>query len=317
MTSTAAALKLKTSRKTTRPIPLGVGLLIIGSLAPLFGAASETAPAAEVRLGDGLVAVTARGVAAQAVLDELAATGELRLIQDQAVDSIVDLETGPAPLARIIDALLPGRSYQLHDTAGAGNAGAPGPPRYTLWIFPEHESRAPAQTVSLEAVLLFGDSREKADAVRQLRALGGDDATRALCIALADPDTTIRDSALEALARIGTDASLAAIASLQGHGDPQLRSKAADALSRSRSESALSYLELGLADPDPNVRIAIVDALAALPHARSETLIRRALQDPHVLVREHAADALEELMAALAYRDYREASTTQSPGSLR
>lgn len=308
---------MKTSRKTNRPVPLGAGLLIIGGFAPLFGAASQTTPPLAVTLGDGLVAVSARGVAAQAVLDEIAATGELRLIQDQAVDSIVDLETGPAPLARIVHELLPGRSYQLLEADADENDGEAGLPRYTLWIFPANDTLAPAQTVSLEAVLLFGDWREKADAVRQLRMLGSVEAVETLCIALADPDANVRDPAFEALAGIGTDASLAAIASLQGHRDPQLRIKVADALSRTHSESALRYLELALRDPDPNVRVAAVDALAAVPHARSGALLRRALEDSNVLVREHAADALEDLGAALAYRDYREAGTTHTRGDLR
>lgn len=314
MSSTVAGSKLSRKAKN-RPFPLGVGLLVAGGLAPLFVATSTPASELEITVGDGHVAVTARGVTAQAVLDEIAAAGDLRLIQDQAVDSIVDLDTGPVHLGRIVAELLPGRSYQLHDAAGTEAAGGTGPPRYTLWIFPDNATLASSQTVSLEAMLLFGDRREKADAVRKLRGLRGDDAVQALCIALADPDTTVRDAALEALARIGTDASLAAIASLQGQPDPQLRVRAADALSRTRSESALRYLELGLQDPDPNVRIAVVDGLAAVPHARSKALIRRALEDPHVLVREHATDALEDLAATLAYRDYRDARSGQSRGT--
>ncbi len=285
------------------PIPLRVGLLILGSLALPFAAADGRSGKLSVLVDDDLITLNAHNVALQDVLEEIALQSNLRIVQHVALDRLITLIVERQPLPDAVGEILKNESYQLfqrisndHDV-GAGN-----PVPSTLWVFSEGSSLAPAATIFLEEVLYHGKLREKKEAIRELRRLGTADAVHTLSLALSDEDSRVRDAAFAALARIGDDEALAAIASASADSDPWVRSEAANALSSSDAEYAAHYLNLALKDPDPRVRMAVIEAFADNPSEQAVAALSLALRDEDPEVRMHAADALDEIGDEFAFQ---------------
>lgn len=279
--------------------PLWAGLLVLGGLVhPSWGMADGLS----IHLDADTYTIDAEQVPLQLLIDELAATAGLRLVQHVSLDQHVTIEAEYASLRDALSGLLGNHSYQLFQ-AQAGNDGdaAMQPAPGTLWIFSEGESRTPASTMFFEAVLYFGTLAEKKEAVRELKRMATDGAVQSLSLALHDAEPRVRDAALEALSAIGSDDALAAIASATLDADPWTRNEAVNALSSGDAESAIQYLQLAMADPDPRVRASVVDAMADIPSEHAATAISRALKDPDQRVRERALDALDEVQATIAF----------------
>ncbi len=288
------AVKKANSRNNV--FPLWAGLLIAGSLAPLFAGANERTDELLVRVDDGLVSVTARNVPIRAVLQEIATQCDLRFVQHVALDRVVTLIIDRQPLPDVLDQILSEESYQLFQ------AGVGGPIPGALWIFSEGPSSAPATTIFFEVVLFHGNLREKKEAIRELRRLGTPDAVQTLSLALTDEDSRVRDAAFEALSKVGGEEALAAIASASLDSDPWVRSEAANALSSANTESAVAYLQLAFQDPDPRVRMSVIEALSDIPSEQAIAALSLALQDEDAFVRMHAVEAMEEIGGEIEFQ---------------
>ncbi len=294
--------------------PLWAGLLILGSLAPLFALANERAGELSVQVDKGLVSVTAQDVPIQDVLNEIAAQSDLRVIQHVALDRVITLNLDRQSLPDALDEILTNDSYQLYqEPAGENEAESDNPVPGTLWLFSEGSSLAPAATVFFEAVILQGSYREKKEAIRELRRLGTPDAVNTLSLALSDEDSRVRDAAFEALSKIDSDEAVAAAASASADADPWVRSEAALALSSNNSESAVQYLKIAFNDPDPRVRMTVIEALGDIPSEQAVATLRLALQDEDQNVRMHAVDALEEIGGEIAFQALMQARMDQDP----
>ena len=283
--------------------PLWAGLLLISGLAPICGAAAEHAAALLVRVDEERVSVTARDVRLADIVREIAAKCDLRLVEHVALDRQVSIEIDSQPLPDALDDILDGESYQLYsavakDDATAADERIPG----VLWIFSKGSALAPAATLYLEAVILEGDSREKRQAIRELRRDGTPDAVRALSLALGDESAGIRDAALEALAAIGGDEAVAAIASAAVDEDERVRADATFALAMADGASSIEYLNMALHDDNPMVRSAAIDALGDVGDDRAIVALRQALQDPDRTVRERAVEVINEINDDAAFR---------------
>lgn len=294
--------------------PLWAGLLILGSLAPPFAAASEHTDELSVRVHDGLVSLTARNTSVQDVIEEIAIQAGLRIVQHAALDGTVNLHFRGRPLPDVLGEILSNDSYQLFQRITSGDEDEnTNPVPGTLWIFSEGSSLAPAATIFFEAVLIHGNYREKKEAIRDLQRLSTRDAVQTLSLALGDEDSRVRNAALEALAKIGSDEALAAIASASIDADPWVRSEAALAFSSSDAESAAQYLNLAMADPDPRVRMAVIDAFGDIPSDQAIAALSLALRDEDPKVRMHAADALEEMGDEIAFQAVMQARKDEIP----
>ncbi len=300
-------MKTTTTSYRTTVFPLWAGLLILGSLAPLFAGAGERTDELLVRVDDGLVSVTARNVPIQDVLQEIATQCDLRFVQHVALDRVITLITDRQPLPDVLDEILSEESYQLFQ-AGVGDP-IPG----ALWIFSEGPSNAPATTIFFEVVLFHGNLREKKEAIRELRRLGTPDAVQTLSLALTDEDSRVRDAAFEALSKVGGEEALVAIASASLDSDPWVRSKAANALSSSDTASAVQYLNLAFNDPDPRVRMTVVEALTDIPGEQAVAALSLALRDEDPAVRMHAVDALELIGGEIAFQALMQAQSDEDP----
>ena len=294
--------------------PLWAGLLIVGSLAPLFAGANDGTDKLSVRVDDGLVSLSANNVSVQDVIDEIAIQSDLRVVQHVALDRVITLNLGRQPLPEVLDEILKNDSYQLYQgVSNEEEAEANNPVPATLWIFSEGSSLAPAATVFFEAVIIHGSIREKKEAIRELRRLGTPDAANTLSLALSDPDSRVRDAAFSALAKIDGEEALAAIASASADTDPWVRSEAANALSSANSESAVEYLNLAFNDPDPRVRMTVVEALTDIPTEQAVAALSLALRDEDSAVRMHAVDALEEIGGEIAFQTLMQAQSDENP----
>jgi len=299
-------MKMKTKKNSNNQsylIPLGAGLLILGSLAPLFAGANERSGELSVQFDDGLVSLNAHNVAVQDVIQEIANQGNLRIVQHVALDRIITLAIDRQPLPEVLSAILRNDSYQLYQgVLNEDEIESLNPVPSTLWIFSKGTSLAPAATVFLEEVLYHGNYREKKEAIRELRRLGTSDAVHTLSFALSDEDPRVRNAAFEALSRIGGDEALAVIASASVDSDPWVRSLAANALSSGDAESAVQYLNLAFEDPDPKVRMAVIEAFADNPSEQAVAALSLALRDENPEVRMHAVDALDEIADEFAFQ---------------
>ena len=303
--------KRKTNSRNTM-FPLWAGLLILGSLAPLFAGANERTDVLSVQVDGGLVSVTARNIPVQNLLQEIATQTDLRVVQHVALDRVITLNLDRQPLPDVLDEILKNDSYQLYQaTSGEDEASNPVPG--TLWIFSEGSSLAPAATVFFEAVILYGSFPEKKEAIRELRRLGTPDAANTLSLALSDKDSRVRDAAFSALSKIDGEEALAAIASASADSDPLVRSEAANALSYANAESAVAYLNLAFNDPDPRVRMTVVEAFTDIPSEQAVAALSLALQDEDPAVRMHAVDALEEIGGEIAYQSLMRARSDEDP----
>ncbi len=164
------------------------------------------------------------------------------------------------------------------------------------------ELRVPAEIAYFEAVLLQGGFASKKTAIRELRHIGTEDATKALSLALGDGDSRIRRVALEALASIQGDAATAAIGSLYADRDPRVRADATLSLAMTGGASAVEYLRLAIHDPDPLVRRAAVNSLGDIGDDYSVTVIQEALEDPDEEVRQRAVEVIDEINDDAAFR---------------
>jgi HEAT repeat protein len=86
---------------------------------------------------------------------------------------------------------------------------------------------------------------------------------------LADPEGSVRTSAIEALGRIGSVAAVDRIAILAREGDVDVRKAALLALGRLPGDVPLEALTIHLGDPRPEVRQAAIEGLAERGDARS------------------------------------------------
>ena len=292
--------------------PLWAGLLILGSLAPLFAGANDRTGELSVRVDDGLISLSAHNVSVQDVIDEIATQSDLRLVQHVALDRVITLNLDRQPLPEVFDEILKNDSYQLYQATSVGDE-ASNPVPGTLWIFSEGSSLAPAATVFLEAVILHGSFLEKKEAIRELRRLGTPDAANTLSLALSDKDSRVRDAAFAALSKINGEEALAAIASASVDSDPWVRSKAANALSSSDTESAVQYLSLAFNDPDPRVRMTVVEAFTDIPSEQAVVALSLALRDEDPGVRMHAVDALELIGGEIAFQALMQAQLDENP----
>jgi len=307
-------VRKKNSRNNV--FPLWAGLLIVGSLAPLFAGAEDRAGDLSVRVDAGLVSLSAYNVSVQDVIDEIATQSDLRVVRHVTLDRVVTLNLDRQPLPDALDEILKNDSYQLYQ--GVSNedeaeAEAVNPVPGTLWIFSEGSSLAPAATVFFEAVILHGSFQEKKEAIRELRRLGTPDAANTLSLALSDPDSRVRDAAFSALAKFDGEEALAAIASASADSDPWVRSEAANALSSADSESAVEYLNLAFNDPDPRVRMTVVEAFTDIPSEQAVAALSLALRDEDPAVRMHAVDALEEIGGEIAFQTLMRAQADEDP----
>lgn len=279
-----------TSPALLRSRPLQLRLLLAGSL--FFFLASVLR--AEEADCDNLT-INAVNVPVQQVLDELAETCNLRLMQQAVISRPVNIDIEGKNLAGVLDEVLEtSDSYLLFlppaEYLDSQGQGVPG----TLWVFAAGNGKHYAMDF-LETVLLRGNVGEKKQAIRQLRLDGTVPAVHALSFALGDEDERIRNAASEALAAIGSDEALAAIGSMAHIGSPLDRAAAAQAIAASGNSSAEAYLDQALADDDLRVRMAATDALAGLDNEAGRHRLRAALEDPDPAVREQAAELLENL----------------------
>jgi hypothetical protein len=271
------------------------GLLLLGSLVPLFAFANELSGNLQLRFEGDLLTIHASNVPVREVLQEVAAATDLRIVQHAPLAGIVSLRLERVSLAIALDRILARDSYQLYQ-------GVPDSPiPRVLWIFSAGAEVASAADIFFEAVILYGSLAEKREAIRELQRLGTPEAVEALSLGIGDDDPRVRAAALAALSRIGSDAALAAVASATADADPWVRGQAVDALSVGDSESALKYLNLAFTDPDPNVRLAVIEAFADNPGDQSIAILGLALRDDDPVVRMHAVDALEAIGGELAF----------------
>jgi len=284
-------------------IPLGAGLLILGSLAPFFAGANERSSELTVLINDDRVSLNARNANLQDVLQAIALQANLRIVQHVALDRVINLNVAGQTLPELLGVILKNDSYQLYQgVLNEDEIDSDNPVPGTLWIFSRGTSLAPAATIFLEEVLYHGSYREKKEAIRALRRLGTADAVHTLSFALSDEDSRVRDAAFEALSRIGGDEALGAIASAAVDSDPWVRSEAANALASSDAESVVQYLNLAFSDPDPRVRMAVIEALADNPNEQAIAALSLALRDDNAEVRMHAVDALDEIGDEFAFQ---------------
>lgn len=271
------------------------GLLVFSSLLPFFAAADEKAPLTQVTFENGLVSIVANNVPVAELVQEIAAKGDLRVVQHVDLGGTVSLNVSRITLPAALGLVLEKVSYQLFQST----PGHPVPG--TLWIFSAGEAVEATAKLFFEAVILNGSVAEKKEAIRELRRLGTADAVEILSLAVSDDDSRVNGPALEALAAIGSEAALAAIASATADADPWVRGEAINALSSGDSESALAYLELAFNDPDPNVRLAVIEAFADNPNDQSAAILSLALSDDDPAVRMFAAEALEDIGGRIEY----------------
>lgn len=279
-----------TSPASSRSRPLQLGLLLVGSLTFFLAGA----PRAEETGCDSL-SFSAQDVPLQEILDELAETCNLRLMQQTTINRHVNIEVEGKTLAELLnDVLQTNDSYLLFlppaEFVDSQGRGVPG----TLWVFDAGNGKHYAMDF-FETVLLRGSIGEKKQAIRQLRIDGTVPAVQALSFALGDGDQRIRDAAVEALAAIGSDEALAALGGMSGTDMPLDRAAAARAIAASGNVSAGAYLDRALVDDDVRVRMAATDALGNLDNEAGRRHLRSALEDPDPAIREQAAELLEDL----------------------
>ncbi|MGI9270998.1 MAG: HEAT repeat domain-containing protein [Woeseiaceae bacterium] len=270
-------------------------LLLISSLVPFLAFAAAGRGQVDVEFENSLVTISAYDAPVVDVLQQIAAKGDLRIVQHVMLTGAVSLQLEAVPLSTALDQILINESYQLYQ--GVADGPVPG----TLWIFADGAEAVSAAGVFFEAVILYGTIAEKKEAIRELRRLGTADGVAILSLALGDGDARVRKAAIEALSSIGSDDALAAVASATADADPWLRGQAVNALSAGDSESAMQYLRLAFTDPDPNVRLAVIEAFADNPNNQSVTMLSVALRDEDPMVRMYAVDALEEIGGEVAF----------------
>jgi len=263
------------------------GLLILSGLAPLCADANERLDLSVRIVGDDLLSLSVQHVPVRDVLQEIARTTDLKVVQFVAIDRLVTLSLERQPLSIVLDHILEGDSYQLYERQQEAAD--------ILWIFSEGSSLAPAATVYSEGLLFQGNVDERKEAIMVLQELGTPDAVRSLSLALADENTGVRNLAFDALAVINGEEALAAIASASMDLDPRVRGEAALALASSDSESAVQYLSIAYSDPNPIVRRSAVEGFADIPSKQSVRALGFALHDESPEVRMQAVDALENI----------------------
>ena len=277
--------------------PLQLRLLLVGSLSFLLAGLLHAGESDCDSLD-----INAVNVPLQDVLDELADTCNLRLMQQAVISRPVNINIEGKTLAGVLDEILETRdSYLLFlppaEYLDSQGQGVPG----TLWVFAAGGGKHYAMDF-FETVLLRGSIAEKKQAIRQLRSDGTVPAVQALSFALGDEDERIRSAATEALAAIGSDEALAAIGSMISIDSPLDRAVAAQAIGTSGSASAMAYLDQALLDDDVRVRMAATDALGSLDSDAGRHSLRAALDDPDPAIREQAAELLEDLDDEVMFR---------------
>ncbi len=294
----AAASRLKQRTMTTSRFPPTSKwwrLLVLSSLFPFFAIAGDAVQDSEVDYNNGLVSIVADNVPIADLLREIAAQGNLRVVQHVDLTGTISLNLSQVALPEALDQVLASASYQLFQST-------PGHPiPGTLWIFSEGAAVAATANIFFEAVILRGSVAEKKEAIRELRRLGTPEAVEILSLAVGDEDKRVRGPALEALAAIGSESALAAIASATADADPWVRGQAINALSSGDSVSALAYLEMAFTDPDPNVRLAVLEAFADNPNDQSAAILSLALEDEDPEVRMFALEALDDIGGRIEY----------------
>ena len=286
-----------TSPVLLRSRPLQLRLLLVGSLFFFLAIALR----AEETSCDSLN-IKAVDVPLQDVLDGLAETCNIRLMQQAVISRPVNIEIEGNSLAEVLDEVLETRdSYLLFlppdEYLDSHGQGVPG----TLWVFAAGDGKHYAMDF-FETVLLRGSIGEKKQAIRQLRLDGTVPAVQALSFALGDEDERVRNAASEALAAIGGDEAIAALGSMTHMDSPLDRAAAAQAIAASGNSSAVAYLDQALADDDVRVRMAATDALAGLDNEAGRRSLRAALEDPDPAVREQAVELLEDLDDEVMFR---------------
>ena len=168
-------------------------LVVLSSLIFLSAAIAAQRGDLVVNFDDKLVSIAAEQVPVVDVVQEIAAQGDLRVVQHVMLTGAVTLHVENVPLAAALKEILDGESFQLYQQTAAGDI--PG----TLWIFEQGSDAISTAGVFFEAVLLYGTLAEKKEAIRELRRLATKDAVATWSRALGDEDTRVRSSAMEAL----------------------------------------------------------------------------------------------------------------------
>lgn len=296
----------KISRSRFFSFPLWAGLLILGSPVPLLADADEHTDLSVKVLDQDLISLSAYRAPVQDVLQEIARSANLKIIQYVGLKRLVTLSLDQQPLSVILSHILEDDSYQLYESQQSSAD--------VLWIFSKGSSLAPAATISLEGLLLQGNVSERKEAIGELQQLGSPDAVRSISLALGDENLNVRNLAFDALASIGGEEALAAIASASLDQDPTARGESALALASGHNESAVQYLSIAYKDSNPNVRRLAVEAFADIPSEKSVQALGLALRDENPAVRMQAVDALEHIGGDAALQALVNMSPDSDPG---
>ncbi|MCH7822628.1 MAG: HEAT repeat domain-containing protein [Proteobacteria bacterium] len=284
---------------TGRLIGLCAGLLVLGNPATAVGSHDQAASYLQVSVDADHIGVTARNVATQDILYEIARLSDLKIVQYIPLQQAISLQFEQLPLRLALKRILAKDSYQLYQSQPTNSDELEGHSRSsTLWIFSEGSSDALTAATILESQLRTGNTRARIEAIKSLKKLGSPEAIDALSLALADEDSWIRGEAVNAFAEIGGDSSDAYLAQALKDEDAAVRATVVEALADDPGEHAVPALTLALQDPDPDVRMLAIDALEEIGGHAAYTSLALAREDPDPEIR----DAISESLALLEHQ---------------
>ena len=284
---------------TGRLIGLCAGLLVLGNPATAVGSHDQAASYLQVSVDTDHIGVTARNVATQDILYEIARLSDLKIVQYIPLQQAISLQFEQLPLRLALKRILAKDSYQLYQSQPTNSDELEGHSRSsTLWIFSEGSSDALTAATILESQLRTGNTRARIEAIKSLKKLGSPEAIDALSLALADEDSWIRGEAVNAFAEIGGDSSDAYLAQALKDEDAAVRATVVEALADDPGEHAVPALTLALQDPDPDVRMLAIDALEEIGGHAAYTSLALAREDPDPEIR----DAISESLALLEHQ---------------
>ncbi len=289
-----------------KSLVLCAGLLIFGNPAAAqepssasWATISQAASYLQVSVDDDHIDVTAKNVATQDILYEIARLSDLKIVQYVPLEHSISLQFERLPLRSALEQILAANSYQLYQSQRTYSDELEGNSRSnTLWIFSEGASDASTAATILESQLRTGDTHARIEAIKSLKKLGSPEAIETLSLALTDEDSWIRAEAVNAFAEIGGYASDAYLAQAFKDEDAAVRATVVEALTDDPGEHAVPALILALQDTDPDVRMLAIDALEEIGGHDAYTSLVLAREDPDPEVR----DAISESLALLEHQ---------------
>lgn len=278
---------------------------------PLSGGESnDPGDRLRVEIEGELVSVWARDVSIEAVIERIAANGNVIVMAGGPTEERLTLDLRRLPMAIAFKKILRNQNYVLHQARPGSNSYTGNLHSVTrLWIFSDrpwsssttdlpvrHASRQARDRLGLlRRKLTDGDKGARIEAASEIGEIGDAEATGTLTSAMVDADPVVREEIVYGLREIGSPSAVRAIMGALSDPEPRVRQAAIEAFADIGGEEATGALEVALTFQEKSLRVEAVQALGEIGGETAKLLLERALSDPEETVREAASEYLADL----------------------